>query len=478
MNRLIFAFFTLFMATTAMAQKDGYKVQVKIPGVKDSMVYLAHYFGNPLPKIYKADSAYFDKNGTAVFNSKEEITGGIYMVLLSNRESYFEFILNNGDDLSITADINNMQQGLKFKNSKVNEDFIDYMKFLKDFGDEQQGYMEQLKTAKTEKDTTAIRDKLTENGKKLNEYRKSYVAKNPNSFLSHIFNALELPVVPEEKKYFPNGVYDSVYAYNYYKDHYWDKFDFSDDRLIYTPLYDPRLEEYFSKLVLPTEDSLEKEADMILAKTKNSKELFRYTLWWLTRYVETSKIMGLDAVFVYLVENYYMKGDAYWLDQETLDKYIDRAHKIAPNVIGNIAPEIKLPDINNKQHALSDVKSKYTVLVFWSPDCGHCLKEIPQLDSLYKADLKKRGVKMFGVITENDTTKWKEVIEKNKMYDWVHVWDPNHTSRFRADYDIYSTPVIYLLDEKRIIRGKRLDHSNIGEVIDMLEAKEKNTSKN
>ncbi|HTM67173.1 MAG TPA: hypothetical protein VL093_12675 [Flavipsychrobacter sp.] len=44
-------------------------------------------------------------------------------------------------------------------------------------------------------------------------------------------------------------------------------------------------------------------------------------------------------------------------------------------------------------------------------------------------------------------------------------------------YDVYSTPVIYLLDEKKIIRGKRLDHTNIMDVINMLEKKQANSSK-
>jgi hypothetical protein len=47
-------------------------------------------------------------------------------------------------------------------------------------------------------------------------------------------------------------------------------------------------------------------------------------------------------------------------------------------------------------------------------------------------------------------------------------------SDWRSKFDVYSTPTIYLLDEKKIIRGKRLDHSNIASLVEMLERKEKN----
>jgi thiol-disulfide isomerase/thioredoxin len=187
--------------------------------------------------------------------------------------------------------------------------------------------------------------------------------------------------------------------------------------------------------------------------------------------------MGMDRVFVYLVENYFMKGDAYWLDNDALGKYYDRAAKIAPNLIGRVGAEIKMVGTDDKEHSLSDIKSKYTVVVFWDPTCGHCQKEIPALDSLYNAELKQKGVTIYAVRTEGDEKLWKDFIAKNKLGDWINVYDPEHKSNYRSMYDVYSTPVIYLLDEKKIIRGKRLDHTNIMDVINMLEKKQANSSK-
>ena len=33
----------------------------------------------------------------------------------------------------------------------------------------------------------------------------------------------------------------------------------------------------------------------LLKKAKGTKDMFHYTLYWLTRYVENSKIMGMDG---------------------------------------------------------------------------------------------------------------------------------------------------------------------------------------
>lgn len=466
----------LFMAVSAAlaVPKNGYRIQLKFTDVTDSVAYLAYYYGKPLPTIYKADSVRLDKNGVGVLKSDQETLGGIYMILLSDKKTYFEFLLNNGDDISVTATAAKLPEGLVFKNSPENIGFHGYVHFLQDFSQEQQKLQAAFAAAKTASDSEAVRQKIAESGKKLTGYRKDYVSKNPGTLLSKIFNALETPQVPEGRHLLPDGRVDSMFAYNYYKDHYWDKFDFTDDRLIHTPIYDAKLDEYFNKLVIPYPDSINKEGDVLLAKTRGRKELFKYTLFWVTRNAETSKIMGMDQSFVHFVENYFMKGDAYWLDNEALAKYTDRASKIAPNVIGNLAPEIVMQDQNNKTVKLSDIKSKYTLLVFWSPDCGHCVTEMPKLDSTYRAVLKDKGVKVMAVRTEGTDEQWREFIKKNKLDDWVNANDPEHKSDYRSKYDVYSTPVIYLLDEKKIIRGKKLDHTNILSVIEMLERKEKN----
>lgn len=471
-------FALLFISFFSATAKDGYKIQLKFTDVTDSMVYLAHYYGKPLPTIYKADSAKLDKNGVATFQSNEKFTGGIYMMLLSDKKTYFEFLIDNGQDIGMTVTAKNLPGGIKFKNSPENERFQDYVTFLKDFGAKQKTITDKFATAKTADDTAKIRKEAGESSKKLIAYRDDYTKKYPGTLLTSIFNSLEVPQVPEGKHYQADGkTEDSTFAYTYYKSHYWDDFNFQDDRLIYTPVYDAKLEEYFSRLVLPVIDSIEFEADKLLAKTDGTKDLFKYTLWWITHYVENSKVMGLDEVFVYLVENYYMKGKATWLDADALEKYVKQAQKIAPNVIGNVAAEITMQDINGKETKLSSINSKYTLLIFWSPECGHCLSEVPKIDSVYKAVLKSKGVKIVGVRVEGDEQKWKDVIKKDKLDDWVHLWDPEYKSNFRSKYNVYSTPVIYLLDDKKIIRGKKLDHSTIPQVIENLEKREKLTNK-
>jgi len=85
-------------------------------------------------------------------------------------------------------------------------------------------------------------------------------------------------------------------------------------------------------------------------------------------------------------------------------------------------------------------------------------------------------VKVFTVATEGDQKAINDFITKNKLEEWTNTWDPEHSGDWRGKYDVYSTPTIYLLNEKKIIKGKRLDHSNTAGLVNMLEKIEKEKS--
>ncbi|HEY9176625.1 MAG TPA: redoxin domain-containing protein [Flavipsychrobacter sp.] len=450
--------------------KDGYTVKLKFADLKDQKVFLAHYYGKPLPTIYKVDSATIDSKGMGVLQSDREIIGGLYLLILQDNTSYTEFLLDNGQSIEMNITKEKLPVGVTFKNSPENERFQQYVVFLDKVGKQHKELMATLAQAKTAKDTAVIQDKFRALSVDVSRFREDYIQKHSNTLLANIFKALETPEVPEMKK--EDGTIDNDARYRWYKEHYWDNIAFEDERLVYTPLLGNKLEEYFSKLVPAIPDTFNAEADALIKKARASKEVFKYVVHWITNYAQESDIMGMDAVFVHMVENYYMKGEAFWLNPGTLEKYVDRARSIAPNVIGNIAPELKLQQLDGKQVSLHEVDAKYTLLVFWSPDCGHCEEEIPRIDSAIKAEgLYKKGMKVIGVNIDRETEKWQRIIKNKNLDNWIHVYDPERKSDFRAKYDVYGTPSVYLLDQKKIIRGKKLDHQNMLTVVEILEGK-------
>ncbi len=461
--------FILLLTSHVSSARDGYKIRVKLNDRQDTVVYLAYYFGKPLPTIFKTDSARLDRNGEAVFENKNKITGGIYIVLPADRTAWFEMLIDNGAEFSVNATLSSLPESVKFTGSPENSDFNDYHKLLKRHNEERQQLMEHLAVHTTKEDSNRVSERLNVLHSEQKDWRKDYIKKHPDRLLSAIYSALQTPEIPEGPHLKPDGSVDSQFAWRYYKSHFWNGFNFNDDRLIHTPLYDNKLSEYFNKVLPQHPDSVIAEADSLLHKVKGAENLFKYSLNWLSTNAQTSQVMGMDKVFVHLVDNYYMKGDATWLSETELAKYIDRAKKIAPNIINNPAPDLSVLDVNNRPLKLSQFNAQHTLLIFYDPDCGHCKKEIPVIDSLYRAELKARGVRVFAFNVEVEEEKWRKFIEEKNLQDWTHVWDPQRRSRYWALYDVQATPSLFLLDSNKIIRAKRLNHENILKAVEISE---------
>ena len=110
----------------------------------------------------------------------------------------------------------------------------------------------------------------------------------------------------------------------------WDDVDFSDARINYTPLYHNKLEKYFKSVIYPMPDSIIKEVDYVVEKSKANDDIFKYTVHYLLGYYERSKIMGMDGIFSHIGLNYYTHDLAFWVDSAQVEKVQDRARKIAP----------------------------------------------------------------------------------------------------------------------------------------------------
>jgi len=260
-----------------------------------------------------------------------------------------------------------------------------------------------------------------------------------------------------------DGSKDTVSLYYYYKDHFFDNVNLKDDRLLFTPVFHPRLENFFTKMILQIPDSITKEADKIIAQLKPGSEMFKYVVWWITNHYETSKIMGMDAVFVHMVQNYYTKEKAFWVDDTQLFKIQERARILSPILVGKKVKNLVMADEKGAFRSLYDVKANYTVLYFWDPDCGHCKKVTPKLKQYYDS-VKGKGIQVYAVCTEVEMEKWRNFIKEYSL-DWINVADPELRNNFRADFDITSTPQIFLLDQNKNIIAKRIEVSSLTEIL-------------
>lgn len=465
----LFAF--LFVLTlgmysqTAAAQnaEKNYTIDITIPQLKDTSIMLAYHYDG---RQYLLDTADINSKGHGVFKGSKPLTGGVYLIVLPDK-NYFEFLADGKQqNYKIKTSLKDPMSNLTVENSIENKAFIEHHKLMREQGEKIQKLRKDYESAKADKDKGVLRDKIKTADEESRKMREDLRAKYKGTFFSNLIGLMLDPVVPEAPKNPDGSLIDSAFAYKYYKSHYFDNVDFSDERLLRTPVFKSKLEYYMDKLVVPHPDSAAKEAIMVVEKSQANKTMFKYVLISLSRKYETSKMMCMDGVFVKLADRFYITKEADWVDSAQYAKIYDRIAKMRNNVCNAIAPEMNLSDTAGRKISLhkSSQGAEYTLIYFWTPTCGHCRKETPKVHEIYEK-YKDKGLAAYAVYTEEEQDIWKKYIKEHNL-KWNNIYDHTGKHYYKVYYDIYSTPVMYLLDKDKKIILKRITHEQLDDFLE------------
>ena len=448
----------------------GHDIQITVKGLKqDSTARIGYYFGKD--RFVAQDTAKADKNGTLVFKGKKVLPAGVYICLLP--KGYFEFLVTE-QSFSLSTDTPNFELNMKVKGSKENAYFYEFRKFTTHEGHKADSISKILSKRKNADSIKMLKGKLHVIDSEVEVFRKDFIAKYPGTYAVKLLQALpdpEIPVTP----LLPNGRKDSTFPYRYYKAHYFDNIDFSDDRIIRTPFYAPKLERYLKTLVVPDVDSIIYDADRIIERSRANDEVFKFTLSWILNYYDESKYMGMDAVSSHIIEKYYLTGQAKWASDIDIASMRKRDSIVNRLLIGKKAPDLYLYDSSGKLINLYSVEKQYIILYFWDATCGHCQHATPILHDFYEKYKDTFDFEIYAPTIQrkpDDIKGWEKYINDHHLGDWINVWDSHTYYNFDKTYDINSTPVIYILDADKKIIAKRLDVDQLLDLFNKLEKKQ------
>jgi thiol-disulfide isomerase/thioredoxin len=309
---------------------------------------------------------------------------------------------------------------------------------------------------------------------------------------------INVPEAPKDEK---GNIIDSNFKFNYFRTHFWDYVDLTDDRLVNTPIFHSKLEFYFGKsMMIQHWDTILHYAYKFCDALDPKSKTFEYCVSWITSSYGKSNIMGMDKIYIMMADKYYCsknaegKSPAFWMKEDKLTELCEKIPVQKNLVMGVRPPNLILRDTtDSKWLDFYSLNSEYTILYFWDPECGHCKKTTPRLDSLYKAKLKARNVEVFAVgkAVGEDFGKWKKFIKDNNL-SFINVavteplykaamedarqFVPKYTSlaslNYQTTYDIFSTPRVFVLDKDKNIIAKSISISQLEEMLDRLQDKE------
>ena len=96
---------------------------------------------------------------------------------------------------------------------------------------------------------------------------------------------------------------------------------------------------------------------------------------------------------------------------------------------------------------------RYTLLLFWSPTCGHCREVIPEIYTIFNRVAETLDMTAFAILTEPDEStvvKWKKFLKDQNIDNprWVNLNGAEANVDWREVYDVTTTPQVYLIDNK------------------------------
>ena len=244
-------------------------------------------------------------------------------------------------------------------------------------------------------------------------------------------------------------------------DHFFDQIDFDNKTLYNSSFLIDKISDFvfyvnYSKNIETQKKRYKKASDIVINKIQDLSFKTQVIEFLITQFVIIKNAEMVD----YLFNNYY---DRLPIENQNavLKNTMLAKMKIA---IGRVAPDFSWKE-NGKELRLSKLKDGFSyLLIFYSTECSHCLREVPKVYEFMKG---KQKTKVIAFAMETSDKTWLNY--HKKMPGWHHVLGlEKWNNKIARDYQINSTPSYFVLgmNKKFIALPQRLEDLEM--VLDQL----------
>ncbi|MBX2891349.1 MAG: redoxin domain-containing protein [Saprospiraceae bacterium] len=444
----------------AQADFDSTLIQVQIEGIPAGKTRLVGIYGD---RNYLADSADVDANGRFEIRRKEPLPAGFYTFLLPGGNKNFSILIDQDQRFTLRAKADDIANTMQV-NGSVNTDlFYKNAMFQAKQDPEIQRTSELMKN--NPEDSPAYQQAKARQNQILDE-RKAHLdeiyAKYPDAFFTKFKQAGQNPELTYPRK--PNGDLDTLAQLLQYRSQFWENVDFTDERLLRTPVVGNKLRRYIKEMVPQNRDSIIPVADELIRRVLPHKPYFQFFANWIALQYENTKttVMDGEAVYVHVVKNFFTPELAFWDKPENLEKLQKHVWEMEASLLWKKGADVRAKDIlTDKERSIYELTAPIVVVFMFSPDCEHCQKDAPKIQTIAR-NWKSRGVDFFGIGVSTTAEELKTFTKKHG-FDFPVVFDPTNRAIY-AKYFVDITPELYILNKDRIIVAKNLKAEQLEEV--------------
>ena len=405
----ILSFLCLAAPLISAAQKN-ITITGNIAHLNNEKVFFRYYTGS---KATYSDSL-ISESGKITFSVPDTLRG-LSAIRVHNRPDLIIRLISNGKDISFTADANAPADSIRIISSEENKTYYRYLK------------------------------------------QKNIAALKKDSSLPAIFARMQIPVAV------PKGVDNTQ---QYLRAHFLDNTDLNNAGIIHTDLIRTQLNSYIE---LYDDGSLPFEQQVDTLCTALDKLFQRAGNEQVYNFLETDlgnrfRYGNYDILGAYITQYYTSRFSL--VKDYPLAEIRQRLLKVKHPTIGQAAPEIIMDAPGGGTTKMTDIKTDYLLIIFWSTQCYHCIQTVPLLKKIY--DARQPGFEILAVSFDTDAAAWQKFIQEHGL-GWINYSDlKGFEGKIAKDYDVQGTPTFLLLDQNKTILAKPLELKDLAEALQQL----------
>ena len=395
------------------------------------------------------DNKQMSKDSTFTYNM-DKLKPGVYLLMYDMDANHYIYFLYNNENVSlrVTPRLSNKVEILQSKENKVYLPYAGKQSLLVH-------RLNELENALSEGNFNDEKKvKFNKLKQELNKLQTEYTAKS-DSLLAHKY-------IVNMKEYYPDI---NLPKDEYFADkmaHYFDGLNFDDPDLQRSNILINKINTYVFRINPPKQPKTQhleylKRIENVLSKIKSEKYRNNVIFSLTASFVDTD-----GRVSKALINDYIKKMSPEYQKQINVEGILAQVGIS----IGEKAPEFSFEDLKGNKYTLSKIvpAKPYTLLIFWSATCPHCLHAMPKISKMMK-DVDNFNVVAIGLESEN--YPWSS--EHQYYPDFYHgiklkKWD-NPIVKL---YGINATPSFFILNDKGEVIAKPYEVKNIKEFLDGL----------
>lgn len=233
---------------------------------------------------------------------------------------------------------------------------------------------------------------------------------------------------------------------------------------------DSLLTQFYSALEMEDVDVKGREMDNLISMCKDSLARQHVALQIFDHY-RYSRLMGEEAVAVHIFDEWIASGKIQTRSEFELmdDEMFVNFNR--SSLLGMEAGRISLFKPCGGTREIPS-EGRVSILFFYDTSCAKCRLETQVLPQVVK-DIDF-PVDFYAIYVGTDRRSWnafrKNFKLRNSNMKLIHLWDPEIDSGYQRLYGVTGTPKMFVVEPEGIIIGRRLEMTNLMEMIPVMRA--------